>query len=108
MPASYTLLRDRVYAEIKEDILTGVLAPGQLLQEGQLAQRFKTSKTPVREALARLVQEDLLEAFPRVGYVVTDCTVEDAQAVLDFRAILEGAAIELAARYITEAELAQL
>jgi DNA-binding GntR family transcriptional regulator len=108
MSVSLILLRDSVYENIKQDILSGVLAPGQRIQETPLAERFKTSKTPVREALARLVQESLLEVFPRVGYVVTDCTVEDAQAVLDFRCILELAAADAAARYITDAELTQL
>jgi DNA-binding GntR family transcriptional regulator len=101
-------LRDTVYEAIKRDIITGALQPGERLHEVQLAERFATSKTPVREALNRLVQDDLLAVFARVGYAVTPCTVEDAHAVFDFRAILEGAAVELAARYITDAELTQL
>lgn len=108
MSASLTLLRDSVYEGIRQDILSGVLAPGERIQEAPLAKRFETSKTPVREALARLVQEGLLEVFPRVGYVVTDCPVEDAQVVLEFRCILELAAADLAARYITDAELTHL
>jgi len=102
------LLRDEVYEAIKKDILAGRLAPGEKVHEAQLAEHYKTSKTPVREALNRLVQEDLVVVFPRMGYVVAPVTLEDAQSVLDFRAILETAGIELAARYATEAELAQI
>jgi DNA-binding GntR family transcriptional regulator len=108
MSSSLTHLRDRVYQELKHEIVTGVLAPGEWLQEAPLAERFETSKTPVREGLARLVHDDLVRVFPRVGYVVTDVTVEDAQAVLEFRQMLEVAGAERAARYITEAELEQL
>ncbi|HEX4011636.1 MAG TPA: GntR family transcriptional regulator [Solirubrobacteraceae bacterium] len=102
------LLRDSVYEGLKFEIITGVLPAGEQIQEAQLAEQFETSKTPVREALARLAQEGLLEVLPRVGYIVRSYTLEQAQAIFDFRAILEGAAAELAARYITEGELRQL
>ena len=101
-------LSDRVFHAVKRDILSGVLEPGQRLQEGELAKQHSVSKTPVREALTRLVHEGLLDVFPRVGYVVTDCSVGEAQAIFEFRAILECAAVELAARYVTDPELDQL
>ena len=101
-------LSDAVYVEVKRDILAGVLEPAARLQEGDLAKRYSVSKTPVREALNRLVHEGLLEVFPRVGYVVTECSVADAQSTFEFRAILECAAVELATRYITDSELEQL
>lgn len=101
-------LSDAVYAEVKRGILTGALEPAERLQEGGLAKRYSVSKTPVREALNRLVHEGLLDVFPRVGYVVTECSVADAQSILDFRAILERAAIGLAVRYVTDSELARL
>lgn len=103
-----TLLRDSVYEGLKREIVTGALSPGEQIQEAQLAERFETSKTPVREALARLAQDGLLDVLPRVGYIVSSYTLEQAQALFDFRAILEGAAAELAARYVTEGELRQL
>src|ERR1700733_8084427 len=101
-------LSDRVYGEIKRDILSGAFGPRTHLREGELARRFSVSKTPVREALGRLVHEGLLEVFPRVGYAVAECSVADAQSILEYRAIIECAAVELAARYITDAELEQL
>lgn len=104
-PESFT---DRVHAAVKRDILIGAVEPAEQLQEGELAKRFAVSKTPVREALNRLVHEGLLDVFPRVGYVVTECTVADAHAIFEFRAILERAAVGLATRYITDTELEQL
>jgi len=103
-----TLLRDTVYNAVKHDILTGDIAPGEQLQEATLAERFGISKTPVREALTRLVQDELLEVFPRLGYVATDSTPQGAHELLEYRALLESAAIELAARYITVTELLEL
>jgi DNA-binding GntR family transcriptional regulator len=102
------LLRNDLYESIKWDIISGVYAPGDRLVEAQLAERFQTSKTPVREALARLVQEDHLEVFPRIGYLVTECTVELGQAVFQFRTILECTSARLAAQSITPDELRQL
>ena len=99
---------DRVYAAVKRDILIGAVEPAEQLQEGQLAKRYGVSKTPVREALNRLVHDGLIDVFPRVGYVVTECTVAEAQSIFEFRAILERAAVELATRYITDTELEQL
>jgi DNA-binding GntR family transcriptional regulator len=101
-------LSDRVHVAVKRDILIGALEPAAQLQEGELAKRYAVSKTPVREALNRLVHEGLLDVFPRVGYIVTECTLAEAQSIFEFRAILERAAVELAARYITDTELEQL
>ena len=83
-------------------------APGTRLQEGTLAAELDVSKTPVREAMGRLVHEHLLEVYPRLGYTVTAISPEDALALMEYRDVLEGAAAELAARYITDSELIQL
>lgn len=46
--------KERIYRALRQDILTLVLAPGQVLVKNELARRFSLSKTPVREALAVL------------------------------------------------------
>ena len=102
------LLRDSIHSVIKQEIISGELSAGDQLNEAEIARRFETSKTPAREALTRLAQEGLLTVLPRIGYIVTVTTAEQAQAIFDFRAILEGAAAELAAHYATEGELRQL
>jgi DNA-binding GntR family transcriptional regulator len=108
MPSKSHLLRDNIYATLRYEIIVGTLCAGVRLHEGALAERFGVSKTPVREALARLLQADLVESLPRVGYVVKDLTVEEAQQVLFFRGVLERASGPLAARYVTESELSRL
>ena len=102
------LLRDQIYQNIKRDILSGVYQPGEQLSVNQLAERYDTSATPVREALNILEQERLVDVLPRIGYFVSHITVQDIRAMYDYRIILEGASAEMAAHYITEAELEAL
>ena len=52
-----TILRQQVYEQIKHDIITCALRPGDQLSEGQFVDRFQVSKTPIREALTSLVQD---------------------------------------------------
>jgi DNA-binding GntR family transcriptional regulator len=100
--------KDRLYQALRRDILSLALAPGRLLVEGALARRFGTSKTPVREALACLEQDGLVEGLPRRGYLVTPVTVRDVYELFEMRAALEGAAAQLAATRITDQELTRL
>lgn len=97
--------KDRVYSKLRKDILTLSLTPRELLVESALARRFGVSKTPIREALAILQRDGLVEALPRKGYLVTPITVDDVHELFEVRAALEGAAAELAATKITEEEL---
>jgi DNA-binding GntR family transcriptional regulator len=100
--------KERIYQALRHEILTLALTPGRVLVEGGLARRFAASKTPVREALACLEQDGLVEALPRRGYLVTPITVRDLHELFELRAALEGAAAELAATRITADELRRL
>jgi len=102
------LVRERVYHELKEDILSGAYRMGERLLVADLAKQHGVSKTPVREALSILQQERLVRIVPRVGYFVAHMTVEEVQNLFQLRLILEGASAELAAQHITESELLQL
>jgi DNA-binding GntR family transcriptional regulator len=102
------LHKDRIYRELRQEILTLALRPGQLVVEGDIARHFGVSKTPVREALALLQQDGLVEALPRRGYLVTSITVADVYEMFEVRAALEGAAAELAATRMTAEDLARL
>lgn len=100
--------KQRVYRALRQLILTLALPPGRLLVESQLAARFRTSKTPVREALALLEQDGLVEIVPRRGVLVTSITVRDVRELFELRMALEGAAAQLAASRITAEELERL
>jgi len=100
--------KERIYRALRQDVLTLALPPGRLLVESQLAGRFRVSKTPVREALALLEQDGLVEIVPRRGVLVTAVTVRDVRELFELRMALEGAAAQLAAGRITGEDLQRL
>jgi DNA-binding GntR family transcriptional regulator len=103
-----TSLRQKVYEALRQEIRKGALLPGDLLRERELADVYGVSKTPVREALSLLEQENLVKAIPRAGYIVTQLTFRDLQEVHQLRMTLESMAARLAAKNITDEELEEL
>ena len=76
------LLRDNVYENLRSDILTCRLAPGDDMREQELAERYSVSRQPVREALLRLEREHLVTVQPRQGYRVNPISLSDARDLL--------------------------
>ena len=101
-------LTGKVYEMLRSEILTCSLQPGQEINEAELAERFKISKTPVREALSNLRQEGLVRTFPRRGYQITPITFGDMNELFDIRTILEAGAAEMACMRVTAEQIAQL
>jgi DNA-binding GntR family transcriptional regulator len=101
-------LTDHAYALIRREIVSCTLPPGAEFTEVDLAGRLQMSKTPVREALARLQFEGLVRAFPRRGYRIEPIRLSDINDVFDARVILEAGAIALAVGKIGEAEFGRL
>jgi DNA-binding GntR family transcriptional regulator len=98
----------QVYSALRDAIVRAELAPGQKLSENDLAGRLSVSRTPVREAIARLREERLVEVVPQLGTFVAPIS---AQAVADaqfIRESLECAAVRLAAERSTEDDVAAL
>jgi DNA-binding GntR family transcriptional regulator len=93
-------LSEVAYNAIRHRLVTLTIPPGETFSEGQLAGELMISKTPVREALARLQQEGLVDVEPRAGYRATPITVGDARDLLSVRILLEGEAAALAAARI--------
>jgi DNA-binding GntR family transcriptional regulator len=89
-------LGDRVYAALRELLRAGRLATGHSLQEAELATRLGVSRTPVREALARLASEGLIVAEGR-SFVAPALTVRDIDDIYALRFLLEPAALRLTA-----------
>lgn len=86
------------YEQLKRRILHCDLAPGEELREAALAESTGFGRTPIREALRRLVQEDFVEVRPRQGYRVAPITLASVHDVFELRLLLEPAAVELAIR----------
>ncbi|MEJ2856148.1 MULTISPECIES: GntR family transcriptional regulator [unclassified Saccharothrix] len=82
---SRALYRDQALSAIRDAILGGDLAPGEAIKDVELAERLGLSRTPVREALARLTDEGLVESKPHSYTRVTPlrtAPVRDALAVV--------------------------
>jgi DNA-binding GntR family transcriptional regulator len=95
--ASDRPLGEQVYARLRGEIMSCILAPGESFSESQLAETYGVGKAPVRWALAALSREGLLQARPRQGHTVAPVTVESANDLFGLRLILEPAAARLAA-----------
>lgn len=96
------------YQQLKEDILRGVLRPGERLREEQIAARLQLSRTPVREAIRRLQAEGLLISSANRGATVRTYQFEDVQDAYNLRAQIEGFGAALAAQNADAAGLEQL
>src|ERR1700722_13392537 len=90
-------LSEKVYRAFKRDIIHGLYQPGEALSEKALADRYKGSRTPVREAAVRLQNERLLRIVPNRGYFVSQITLQVLNDIYEFRCAVECAAAELAA-----------
>ncbi len=91
-----------VRSVLQDEIESGTLPPGALLDERALATRFGVSRTPVREALQQLATLDLVRVAPRQGVTVARLSVAKLRAMLEFIAELEALAAKLAARRIDD------
>lgn len=92
------------YATVKQRIQEGDLSPGHRITEKGLVAETGLGKTPVREALGRLVNEGLVDVIPRSGYRVRQLTLQDVDEIFECWRIVWPAIAVLAAQRITPAE----
>ncbi|MDR7554721.1 MAG: GntR family transcriptional regulator [Armatimonadota bacterium] len=90
--------RELVARKLRDAILSGRFQPGERLVERELVERMGVSRTPIREALRMLELEGLVTTVPYRGPVVTRPTLDDARALYEVRAALEGLAVALFTR----------
>jgi DNA-binding GntR family transcriptional regulator len=88
---------DQVHAELLERIVAGELRPGARLRQEALAEQLGVSRTPLREALARLVSEGLVEFVPNRGATVARRDFSDMEQAWRARLVIEPGAARLAA-----------
>jgi GntR family transcriptional regulator, rspAB operon transcriptional repressor len=103
-----TLLREKIYRELRADMISCRLPPGLEIRENELAARFGVSKSPVRDALMRLEREGLVITLPRQGYRVSPVSLADVQDMFHLRDALERACMERIVRRATDAQLVEL
>jgi DNA-binding GntR family transcriptional regulator len=100
-PPRTPLLSETTCAQMRLDIIYGVLAPGAQFTEGELEARYATGKATVRAAIARLSQERLLATAPRRGVIISAVTMRDVVDVFEARAIVEPPIARRAAEAMT-------
>ncbi len=93
---SYLSLGEKVFYQLRDDIVAGKILEGEKLVETQLAKRLQVSRTPVREALRRLEKEGFIEVIPHVGSFIKVITQKDIDEYLEVRDALEKKAVQLA------------
>ena len=96
-----------IYEQLRQEIVSGRIVAGATLVESTIAARYNVSRTPVREALRRLEQDDLVEQRDR-GLVVRSRSPEEILEIYSVRVVLEGLAARTAAEARTELDLANL
>lgn len=87
--AAQLSLTDQVYERARGEIIEAKWRPGRVLLEPELAAAYGVSRTPVREALRLLVQEDWVVTLPRRGYLVRPLRLDDIGEVFGLRQMLE-------------------
>ena len=88
---------ERAYRQLRGEILNGVLAPGVAVLEVEQAERIGVSRTPLREAVARLIADGLVVGRRGRGFEVTDISIDSISELYELRQALEVQAIRLAA-----------
>jgi DNA-binding GntR family transcriptional regulator len=101
-------LRKQVVELLREVLLAGEFEPGERLVEAPLCKRFGVSRTVVREAIRQLESEGLVVTVANRGPVVAELSTEDARALYEVRASLEGLAGSLFAQRASDAQRRRL
>lgn len=100
--------KQKVYERLKEDIISGKIPQGQILNERKLSDELGISRTPVREALQMLQNEGWVDVEPYKGIYVKEFTSQDIRDVLNVRRSLEILAVDLAINNLTDADIKKL
>jgi DNA-binding GntR family transcriptional regulator len=97
-----------VYTSVRDAIVSTELQPGQQISENELAAQLGVSRTPVREALARLRDDRLVEIVPQLGTFVSRISVSGVDDAQFLREALECSAVRLAAERARRSDVTEL
>jgi len=105
---SYLSLKDRVYQNVKFQIIIGTLKPGTRLPEEELSKAMNISRAPIREAFNRLEKEGFVTVIPRKGAAVSKVTAQAIEDLFEIRETLESLAIKKSIGKISIKELEEV
>ncbi len=98
----------RIYRELKQEIVTCALVPGQSISEQEMCLRYQASRTPVREACRKLCEESLMQMVPFRGYSIPPLTIEEHRNLHEMLMVIEPAIAALAAERATPEQLREI
>ena len=96
---------DFVVERLRGDIVSGRLAPGEVLRQDEIARSFGVSHVPIREAFLRLEAERLVEIRPRRGAMVAVLSAAELEELIEMRAALECCALRIAIPKLTDGDV---
>ncbi len=108
VPMRRQTIGGQIRAVLRREIIIGQLLPRAMLSEQELSQRFGVSRTPIREALIKLADENLVEIYPQYGSFVAPIKLQDVFDSQFVRESLECAAIERAVERIDATQVKAL
>ncbi|WP_244300367.1 GntR family transcriptional regulator [Achromobacter aegrifaciens] len=97
-----------VAEKLRQLIIDGTFKPGTWLNERDLCDQLKISRTPLREAYRMLASDGLVTLQPTRGAMVIELSADDVENIFDVLSVLEGLAVRSAAERATDAELAHI
>jgi GntR family transcriptional regulator, rspAB operon transcriptional repressor len=107
-PSAAASLRDAAYEAIKHRIITCAFRPGEYINELQLSSVLKIGRTPVHQALDRLMIEGMVEVIPRKGVIVKPVSLNEVLQIIEVRLINEPYGARLAAEHANDSDVADL
>jgi DNA-binding GntR family transcriptional regulator len=99
---------EQIYESLRHSIVRLSMVPGAVISEKELCLEYGVSRTPVREALKRLADEDLVDVFPHSGTYVSKISFDVAEEGFVIRRALEIESIRRAVRFVAEDDIARL
>lgn len=104
----YIATSDEITEKLRNGIISGEFLPNERLVEDNLAAKYETSRTPIREAIRNLSTIGLVKLIPNKGAMVADINMDEMKEIYVVRASLEGLAVKLAAKNIPEDVFSEL
>lgn len=101
-------LAERAYEMLVREITRLEIAPGEVLADKALTERFDIGRTPMREALQRLAREGLVVHLPNRGMFVSEISAASVQQIYEFRSLIDSHAARLAATRASDSEMGEL
>ncbi len=101
-------LKTQAYTQIKAKIITLEYSPNSVISEASLLKDLDMSRTPVRESLIKLEQENFIKILPKKGILINPLTLSDVNMIFDTRLLIEPFLLNKYSNYINLTELASL